>query len=225
MLKEITKSFSQGVMLILTPGENQLTFLGTGFLCSGKGYVLTCAHILNLTKPVFIATPPDPNSFPKLTENMFNAVPVTIAQYDPLNDIALLKFDLRHISVSLPNPSFTMGDERNSEIGSSVGYLGFPFGLQTIKVSQSIISAKTSTSHETRTLMLDSSVNNGNSGGPLIELSTGKIIGIVTGRFSPGGSAPVAWIGGSPLGQDSNISFATGISHAIDLLKAEGIYE
>ncbi len=224
MLRNIVKSHLGGCVMIASYGEPNFTLLGSGFICSNKGYFLTCAHILDITKPIYIAIPPESESFPTIHGNKFNFSEVSVAQYDPLNDVALLKLKGEAIT-ACPPPSSLLGDERSVDIGTTVCYFGFPFSFNIPKVSQSIISAKTSNEHGARNLMLDSSVNNNNSGGQVVDISTNKVIGIVSGRFAPGGTQAVAWIGGQPIGQDSNISFASGISYAVDLLKAEDIYE
>lgn len=224
MLRNIVKNHLPGCVMIASPGEPNFTLLGSGFLCSDKGYFLTCAHILDITKPICIALPPESDSFPTIHGNKFDFFEATVAQFDPLNDVALLKLSAA-IVMACPPPSTLLGDERNTDIGTTVCYFGFPFAFNIPKVSQAIVSAKTSNEHGARNLMLDTTINDKNSGGQVVDVSTNKVIGIVSGRFSPGGTESIAWIGGQPIGQDSNISFASGISYAIDLLKAEGIYE
>ncbi|WP_410952550.1 S1C family serine protease [Pseudomonas sp. S1(2024)] len=228
MLKNLVTTHLSSSVMIATPGTPSFIFLCSGFICSNKGYILTCAHALDLTKEIYIATPPDPNSFPHLQGLKFHFVKATIAQFDPLNDVALLKVEESNFKITGPKPSIAFGDEREAAIGTTVGYFGFPFaarGLILLKSSQSIVSAKVTNERNARSLVLDSAVNDGNSGGPLIDATTNKVIGIISGRYSPSGTQPVALIGGIALGQDSNISFATGISYGIDLMKAEGIYE
>ncbi|MEE4225623.1 S1 family peptidase [Pseudomonas viridiflava] len=225
MLRDLAKVSLGSCAMIATQGTPNFKLLGTGFICSNMGHFLTCAHLLDLNKPVFIGVPPDANTFPKMLGNTFDFVQAQVVQFDPVNDVAILKIDSSDAVISCPPASLAYGDERDSEIGASVAYLGFPFAINVPKVSQSIISAKVSTEGGTRNLMLDTTVNDKNSGGPLFDLASGKIIGIVAGRFAPGGAHPAAWIGAHALGQDSNISFATGISYAIDLMKFEKIYE
>ncbi|WP_032702781.1 S1 family peptidase [Pseudomonas syringae] len=211
--------------MVAAEGDTGLTLLGSGFICSSKGHFLTCAHILDLTKHIFIALPPDAHAFASMQGNELQILPASIVQYDAINDVAILKVEASDIIVSYPSHTIILGDERNVDIGTSVGYFGFPFGLNMPKVSQSIVSAKISNERGTRNLMLDTSVNDKNSGGPLVEAESGRIIGIVSGRYAPGGTQVIAWVAGQAMGQDSNISFATGISYAIELLRAEGIYE
>lgn len=226
MFRHVVKSHLSGCVMIATYGEPNFNLVGSGFLCSDKGYFLTCAHTLDLTKSLYITTPSDPDSFPQIQGNKFKFTEVDVVQFDPLNDVALLK--LKHppsITSACPPPSIMFGDERNIDIGTTVCYFGFPFAFNIPKVSQSIVSGKISTEQETRNLMLDTAANDKNSGGQLVDVGTNKIIGIVSGRYSPSGNQPIAWIGGAALGQDSNVSFAVGISYAAELLKAEGIYE
>jgi serine protease Do len=66
-------------------------------------------------------------------------------------------------------------------------------------------------------------VHEGNSGGPLVELATGRINGIVNGRFSPTGNAGGIKIGNHALGTESTISYATIIDYGTDLMKSEGL--
>ncbi len=112
------------------------------------------------------------------------------------------------------------------KVGSSVGYLGYPFGqsgLHTLKVSQTIISSKV-ISDGTKQFQLDAMIHEGNSGGPLIDLSSNKVIGIISGRFSPTGNGGTVRIGNHALGTDSTISFATIITYGIELMKSEGLH-
>jgi len=121
--------------MILKKENGQVNFIGSGFLCHSQGYILTCAHTINLTDKLAIIPPQALNEFNQLTLERVNPFDVTIAQYDANNDVALLKIT---DSVSLSVPDNMLGDEKISPIGSSVGYIGFPFGqigLHTIKVS------------------------------------------------------------------------------------------
>ncbi|WP_206361196.1 S1C family serine protease, partial [Pseudomonas viridiflava] len=68
-------------MMVATAGEPNFKLLGSGFICSSKGYFLTSAHLVDLTKPVFIALSPYSQAFPKMHGNKFQFIPAQIVQY------------------------------------------------------------------------------------------------------------------------------------------------
>lgn len=224
MFKGLAQHHGGGCMMIVRREDDQgVGFVGTGFLCHNKGYILTCAHSINLTDKLAIIPPQPLNEFNQLTLERVNVIDVVVVQHDPKNDVALLKISN---PMSLTVPANIFGNENTSQVGSSVGYLGFPFGqsgLHTLKVSQSIISSKVKSQNGTKQYQLDAMVHEGNSGGPLVDLHTGQIIGIISGRFSPTGDGGGIKIGNHSLGTESTISYATSINYGLELIKSEGL--
>lgn len=224
MYRKIANKYGSGCLMILREADKEsYQFACSGFVCHAQGYILTCAHSLNLTDR-FVALPPQPiEEFNQLTLKKIHPINVKIVQYDPINDVALLKVvDL--VQVSFHDIIFE--NEHISQVGSSVGYLGYPFGhsgLHTLKVSQSIISSKVKSRNGTKQYQIDALVHEGNSGGPLVDLQTEKVIGVISGRFSPVGDKPSVKIGDYALGSDSSISFATSIDYGIELMRNEGL--
>lgn len=210
------------VMLVKQPG-NALDPIGTAFLCHNKGYLLTSAHAINLTDKLLIVLAPPIDQFnPSTVSGAVQAHSVTVAQYDATNDVALLK--LADATVVVP-PNI-WGDEDKTPTGSSIGYLGFPYshvGQHALKVSAGVISAKVVSSAGTKQFQFDAMVEAGNSGGPLIDVATGQIIGIVSARFSPVGTSGGVMIGNHPLGTESTISYASTIGYGKQLMKSEGL--
>lgn len=223
MYKQIAQRHSAGCLMIVRHSENNVEFLGTGFLCHSKGYILTCAHTISLTDKISAVPTLPINQFNPSTLTRVNVIPVSVAQYDAQNDVALLKFSSPQ-TVSVPDKLF--GQDDAVFVGASVCYMGFPFGhsgLHSLKVSGSLISAKVISTAGTKQFQFDAMVHEGNSGGPLIELATGQIIGVVVGRFSPTGSGGGIRIGNHPLGTESTISYATCIGYGRALLQNEGL--
>jgi serine protease Do len=224
MFKGIAQHHGGGCMMIVKKSDDQgVEFIGSGFLCHSKGYILTCAHTINLTEKLAVIPPQPLNEFNQLTLERVSVIDVSVAQFDPDNDVALLKIKN---PPPLSVPANIFGSEDSVQVGSSVGYLGFPFGqsgLHTLKVSQSIISSKIKSTNGTKQFQLDAMVHEGNSGGPLIDLASGQIIGIINGRFSPTGNNGGIFIGNHALGTESTISYATAINYAIALMKSEGL--
>lgn len=221
--KQIAQRHAGGCLMIVRHREDMVEFVGTGFLCHSKGYVLTCAHTISLADKLSVVPPAPINQFNPATLQQVNVLSLSVAQYDAQNDVALLKF------VNPPPltvPDNLLGQEDGVLVGASVCYMGFPFGhsgLHTLKVSGSLISGKAISTSGTKQFQFDAMVHEGNSGGPLIELSTGQMIGIVLGRFSPTGSGGSIRIGNHPLGTESTISYAACINYGRALLKSEGV--
>ena len=224
MFKRIAQHHAGGCMMIVRRENDEgVGFVGSGFLCHPKGYILTCAHTINLTDKLGFIPPQPFNEFNQVTLERVNVFDVSVAQFNPEDDVALLKINTPPPLAVPPN---IFGNEVSVNVGATVCYLGFPFGQSgnhTLKVSHSIISAKVKSNNDTKQFQLDAMVHEGNSGGPLIDYSSGQIIGIISGRFSPTGNRGGIRIGNRPLGTDSTISYATSIKYGIELLKSEGL--
>lgn len=141
-----------------------LTSLGSGFIISADGHILTNRHIVD-----------DKNSITVILDNKQEHKAV-IVQIGDDQDIALLK-----IESTEPLPVLNLGDSSELETGEWVFAIGNPFGLgQT--VTAGIISAVDrviGNSQFDKMIQTDASINPGNSGGPLLDLQ-GQVIGINT---------------------------------------------
>jgi serine protease Do len=165
--------------------------------------------------------PQDFGAFQPISFEKVQIAKVQIQQYDAINDVALLKLDAGAASAV---PSNLLGDDAVVELGASCAFFGFPFsdaGLHVRHVAASVISAKVITSNGTRQYQLDAMIHEGCSGGPLFDRDSQKIIGIVSGRFSPTGNSGGVFVGNRAIGTDSSISFATCVSHGLALIEAE----
>lgn len=209
--------------MIIRKKEDSIEVLGTGFICHSRGYIISCAHTINLTDELGVVTPPDINSFNNMTQERANFIPVTISQYDAQNDIALLKLP---DNMPLHVPTNIFGNPLTQEVGASIACLGYPFasfGQHTLKITSGIVSSKVINKEGTKQFQVDAMIHDSNSGGPLIDLQTGKIIGVVSGRFSPAGNGGGLMMGNYQIGSESSIGLATTINYALELMKAEGL--
>jgi serine protease Do len=141
-------------------GEEQVQRgVGSGFIISDDGYVLTNAHVVEGADEV-IVTFTDRREFK-----------AKVLGADKRSDVALLKVDARNL------PSLRMGDSNKIRVGEWVIAIGSPFNLENT-VTAGIISAKARDTGEYLPLIQsDVAVNPGNSGGPLINMR-GEVIGI-----------------------------------------------
>lgn len=224
MYRNIWKSHAGGCLMVIRKREDSIEVLGTGFICHSKGYLISCAHTMNLTDELGVVVPQEINSFNPMTQERANFIPVSIAQYDTQNDVSLLKFP-ENTPVHAPTNIF--GDSNAQEVGASIACLGYPFagfGQHTLKITSGIVSSKVIAESGTKQFQVDAMIHDGNSGGPLIDLKTSKIIGVVSGRFSPAGNGEGLMVGNYQIGSESSIGLATTATYAIELMKAEGIH-
>ena len=157
--------------------KKRIQSLGSGVLISSDGYIITNAHVLGEDPVEVYATLSGGQKFA-----------AKIIGTDPLTDIALLKID----ETSLP--FITMGNSDDIIIGEWVIAMGNPFGLFDVSnkpiVTAGIISSTHMDFGETESghvyqdmIQTDASINSGNSGGALVNMS-GELIGINTFIFN-----------------------------------------
>lgn len=143
------------------PREFQTRSLGSGFLISEDGYLLTNAHVVRDASEVTV----------KLTDRReFTARVVGV---DMRSDVALLKIDASGL------PAVRIGNPEQTRVGEWVLAIGSPFGFEN-SVTAGIISAKGRALPDESYvpfLQTDVPINPGNSGGPLFNLD-GEVIGI-----------------------------------------------
>lgn len=141
------------------PDEEVQRGVGSGFIISNDGYVLTNAHVVEGADEV-IVTMTDRREFK-----------AKVLGTDKRSDVALLKVDGARL------PYLTVGDSGKIRVGEWVIAIGSPFNLENT-VTAGIISAKSRDTGEYLPLIQsDVAVNPGNSGGPLINMR-GEVIGI-----------------------------------------------
>ena len=148
--------------------------LGTGFIISPDGYIVTNNHVVAGADTVKVNL--------QGTSGKEQSLNAAIIGTDEETDLALLKVKADH---SLPFLSF--GDSDKLEVGEWVLAIGNPFGLGHT-VTAGILSAKGRNIQSgpfDNFLQTDASINPGNSGGPLINME-GKVIGINTAIIASG---------------------------------------
>ena len=141
--------------------------LGTGFVYDRSGLVLTNNHVVEDASEISV----------KFADQ--RELPAKVVGRDKPADVALIRVDDRNLS---PLP---LGDSDNVEVGDWVVAIGNPFGLSHT-VSAGILSAKGRTHEDVKGLdpagyfnflQTDAAINQGNSGGPLLNLR-GEVVGI-----------------------------------------------
>ncbi|MEB0138579.1 MULTISPECIES: DegQ family serine endoprotease [unclassified Undibacterium] len=150
------------------PEEEVPRGVGSGFILSADGYVLTNAHVVEGASEVYV----------KLTDKReFKA---KVIGSDKRTDVAVLKIEASKL------PKVTIGDSDKIRAGEWVIAIGSPFELDNT-VTAGIVSAKARDTGDFLPLIqTDVAVNPGNSGGPLINMR-GEVVGINSQIYSRSG--------------------------------------
>ena len=148
--------------------------LGTGFLISSDGYIVTNNHVVAGADTVLVNL--------QGSTGKEHSLKAQVIGTDEETDIALLK-----VKADAPLPFLNFGNSDKMEVGEWVLAIGNPFGLGHT-VTAGILSAKGRNFQSgpfDNFLQTDASINPGNSGGPLINME-GKVIGINTAIIASG---------------------------------------
>lgn len=150
------------------PDEEQPRGVGSGFILTADGYVMTNAHVVDGADEV-IVTLTDKREFK-----------AKIVGTDKRTDVAVVKIEATGL------PAVKVGDVSRLKVGEWVMAIGSPFGLEST-VTAGIVSAKQrDTGDYLPFIQTDVAINPGNSGGPLINMR-GEVVGINSQIYSRSG--------------------------------------
>jgi serine protease Do len=166
--------------------------LGSGFIISNDGYILTNDHVVDQMDTITVILDDQREYTAKLVGS------------DERSDLALLKIDAKDL------PTLTLAKNETLKVGQWVIAIGSPFGLDysasagiISAIGRSIPSAR-SESNYVPFIQTDVAINPGNSGGPLFNMD-GEVVGINSQIYSPSGGSV-------------GLSFAIPASLAIDVV-------
>lgn len=152
------------------PREHESQSLGSGFIISADGYILTNAHVVDHADKITV----------RMTDKReFKA---KVVGTDKRTDVALLKIDATGL------PKVTLGKPDQLKVGEWVLAIGSPFGFDS-SVTVGVVSAKgRSLPQENYVpfIQTDVAINPGNSGGPLFNMK-GEVVGINSQIYSRSG--------------------------------------
>jgi serine protease Do len=173
-LRQFFGPFGGGQMM---PQQPQIEHgIGSGIIISPDGYIVTNNHVVQGAMQI------------RVTLNDRRVLPAKLIGTDKLTDLAVIKIDLKNL------PSIAWGDSTKLHPGQSVLAFGSPFGYFQFSVTRGIISALNRPnpySDDPRKpgdyIQTDAAINQGNSGGPLVD-AHGELVGINTFIISSSGS-------------------------------------
>jgi len=152
------------------PSEGPSRGMGSGFIVSPDGVILTNAHVVDGADEVMVKL---------LDKREFKA---KVLGVDKTTDIAVIKIDAKDL------PVVRIGNPETTRVGEWVVAIGAPYGLENT-VTSGIVSAKSRSlpgDAAVPFIQTDAAVNPGNSGGPLFNLK-GEVIGVNSQIFSRSG--------------------------------------
>lgn len=150
------------------PEEAQPRGVGSGFILTSDGFIMTNAHVVEGADEVIVT----------LTDN--REYKAKIVGSDKRTDVAVVKIEATGL------PAVKIGDSNRLRVGEWVMAIGSPFGLENT-VTAGIVSAKQrDTGDYLPFIQTDVAINPGNSGGPLINMR-GEVVGINSQIYSRSG--------------------------------------
>jgi S1-C subfamily serine protease len=168
----VTRALEYDVFMEPTPVEGA----GSGFVIDPRGYILTNFHVVQGAQAIAV------------TLGDRSHYDAKFIGADERNDIALVKIDPKDRKL----PALTMGDSDSLQVGQRVLAIGNPFGFQST-LTTGVVSALGRTVQTGQNTVIDgaiqtdAAINQGNSGGPLLN-SHGQVIGINSAIYTPSGT-------------------------------------
>ncbi len=149
---------------------------GSGFVIDPRGYILTNFHVVQDAQTI------------EVTLGDQSRYPAKFVGADQHNDVALVQIEPRGRKLA----ALPLGDSAALQVGQRVLAIGNPFGFQST-LTTGVVSALGRTVQTSQTTLIDEAVqtdaaiNQGNSGGPLLN-TRGEVIGINTAIYTPSGT-------------------------------------
>jgi S1-C subfamily serine protease len=168
----VTRTLEYDVFMEPVPVEGA----GSGFVIDPRGYILTNFHVVQGAQAIAV------------TLGDRSHYDAKFIGADERNDIALVKIDPKDRKL----PALTMGDSDSLQVGQRVLAIGNPFGFQST-LTTGVVGALGRTVQTSQTTIIDgaiqtdAAINQGNSGGPLLN-SHGEVIGINSAIYTPSGT-------------------------------------
>lgn len=183
--------FTQMVFVVGKIQTNTVQMLGTGFLISTDGKIVTSRHVVGNDDKNLVILAPHINSFDQYqdtTDNRCNTVPARILEVDPFRDVSILKAE---VSFSGIVPEISSFDQVS--IGENIGIFGYPHcveGRRVLTFQKAEVGSKIlleSGGVKSKYAVINTQTRPGQSGSLIYNLKNNKIIGLLIGAYAPSG--------------------------------------
>lgn len=200
------------------PSSGTKGYSGTAFFINLDGYLITNHHVVK-----------DCENKSKISYKNRDVLVKFIAS-DPNLDLALLKADLKNDnSIKISN--------KNPEKLQKVIAAGYPLGKRLsddLKVTSGIISSLKGLNDNSNQIQIDASLNQGNSGGPIVDEKTGELVAVAVSalksdkidsiNFGIKSDAVVSFLKSNKVKENSNTLFSSGNTSVIKKLEESVVY-
>jgi hypothetical protein len=182
--------FTQLVYVVGRVTPNHVEMLGTAFLVSRDGLIVTTHHVTGSADSNLVVLAPhvnNINAFQDLSDTSCRTIPVSIKEIDPIRDLALLKADIKFNG---PLPKLGSFDDDN--VGDEIGIFGFPHcveGRRALTFQKAEVGAKVlieANGIKTKHAVINIQSRPGQSGSLVFSPKDESVSGVLVGAWAPG---------------------------------------
>lgn len=178
-IQDLIREVSSGIVHLVFLRERERVSSGTGFISGGR--IITNSHVIRFGDFDVVAIrfhdsdTQDLSESIRLSRDDFYSLVITESP-EEMEDYAVVRADEPEFNGRY---NFELGSAEDVIAGQQVVFLGFPFDSLSLTAHVGYVSSKYQDRNR-NIIQIDGSVNGGNSGGPLIEIESKKVAGIVT---------------------------------------------
>lgn len=187
--------------------EGAIRMLGTGFLISNDGKIVTARHVIgNETKDLVVLMPHIKNidEYQDTSDSSCHPIPAIVEDINPITDICILKTQLSFSGILPPLESLD-----DIKVGERIGMYGFPhcvMGRRVLTYQEAEVGAKMlleSSGVKSKYATINIQTRPGQSGSIVFNKKTGSIVGLLIGAYAPNSGVIIAGINPHELNQTS----------------------
>lgn len=197
----MTLDLSQVVLAVGRQEAGGLGLLGTAFAVSSNR-LATAYHVVGADDRGLQLVLPRINSmldYQDTSDLRINSFPLTMVAADPIRDLCIL--EIKDLHIEFP---YKLGTTDSTPIGAPVATWGFPhanFGRMVLTQQQAHVGARIlieNSGRKNKHIVLNTQAREGQSGGPVLDTTTGTVVAVLLGSYAPGGGGGISLGGVDP---------------------------